>query len=380
MICGMERDSLVALGVREASRVWRIGLIVPLLGAVLLGCEEEPPPAEVIRPVKAIKVQDTEGFVKRYFPGRAAATQEINASFRVSGQLIARPIEVGTEVSKGDLIAALDPDTFETEVRRAEAELTSRQADSERADIELDRQLQLFSRGWVTQVRVDTVRADAQTAQAAVSAAEAALVRARLDLSYTTLTAPFDGVVVETYVENFQEVLARQPIARLVDSSQIEFWITVPEGLISLTPYVRDITVEFDAFPGRPLPAEVKEIKTEASQTTRAFDVNLIMQQPDDFQVLPGMAGKASADRIELPEAQRVEGYEVPLAALYSPRGNEEFVWVIEEEAMTVSQRQVRTTEQTLHGVRVEGVVPGEWVVVAGVEYLRAGQKVRFHQ
>ena len=347
---------------------------------MLLGCEEEPPPAEVIRPVKAIKVQDTEGFVKRYFPGRAAATQEINASFRVSGQLIARPIEVGTEVSKGDLIAALDPDTFETEVRRAEAELTSRRADSDRADIELDRQLQLFSRGWVTQVRVDTVRADAQTAQAAVSAAEAALVRARLDLSYTTLTAPFDGVVVETYVENFQEVLARQPIARLVDSSQIEFWITVPEGLISLTPYVRDITVEFDAFPGRPLPAEVKEIKTEASQTTRAFDVNLIMQQPDDFQILPGMAGKASADRIELPEAQRVEGYEVPLTALYSPRGDEEFVWVIEEEAMTVSQRQVRTTEQTLHGVRVEGVVPGEWVVVAGVEYLRAGQKVRFHQ
>jgi len=376
----MERDSLVALGLWEASKMWRIGLFVPLLGAVLLGCEEAPPPAEVIRPVKAIKVQDTEGFVRRYFPGRAAATQEINASFRVSGQLIARPIEVGTEVSKGDLIAVLDPDTFETEVRRAEAELTSRRADSDRADIELDRQLQLFSRGWVTQVRVDTVRADAQTAQAAVSAAEAALVRARLDLSYTTLTAPFDGVVVETYVENFQEVLARQPIARLVDSSQIEFWITVPEGLISLTPYVRDITVEFDAFPGRPLPAEVKEIKTEASQTTRAFDVNLIMQQPDDFQILPGMAGKASADRIELPEEQRVEGYEVPLTALYSPRGDEEFVWVIEEEAMTVSQRQVRTTEQTVHGVRVEGVVPGEWVVVAGVEYLRAGQKVRFHQ
>ena len=355
--------------------------LMPLLAClVLLGCEEPQEAAEIIRPVKAIKVHDTEGMVQRYFPGRAAATQEIDASFRVSGQLIARPIDVGTEVSKGDLMAALDPDTFQTAVDRAKADLDSKKAASERADIELDRQLKLFEKGWVTKVRVDTVRATALSMRAAVDAASAAVQRAELDLSYTTLTAPFDGIVVETYAENFQEVLAKQPVARLVDDSQVEFWVAIPEGLISLTPYVRDITVEFDAFPGRPLPATIKEVKSEASQITRAFDVNLIMDQPEDFKVLPGMAGRATAAHIDVPEAQQVEGYEVPLAAVYSPKGDEEFVWVIEESNMTVSPRSVATIAKTRHGVRVEGVTPGEWVVVAGVEYLREGQKVRFEQ
>ncbi len=366
--------------VRERSSLRKAGLAVPLFCALLLACGEEPEQAEIIRPVKAIKVHDTEGLVVRSFPGRAAATQEIDASFRVSGQLIARPIDVGTEVSTGDLIAALDPDTFQTAVNRAQADLASNEAASERAEIELDRQRTLFEKGWVSRTRVDTVRATALSKRAAVDAAKAALQRAELDLSYTTLTAPFDGIVVETYVENFQEVLAKQAVARLVDDSQVEFWVAIPEGLISLVPYVRDITVVFDAFPGRPLPATVKEVKTEASQTTRAFDVNLIMDQPDDFKVLPGMAGRASAAHIDIPESQRVEGFEVPLAAVYSPKGDEEFVWVIKEGDMTVSPRPVSTIEKTRRGVRVEGVTPGEWIVVAGVEYLREGQKVRFEQ
>ncbi len=375
-----QRGDIVRGTIRERSSLRKVGLAVPLLCALLLACGEEPEQAEIIRPVKAIKVHDTEGLVVRSFPGRAAATQEINASFRVSGQLIARPIDVGTEVKAGELIAALDPDTFQTAVAQAEADVASKKAASERADIELSRQLQLFEKGWVTEVRVDTVRATALAKRAAVDAAQAALQRAELDLSYTTLTAPFDGIVVETYVENFQEVLAKQPVARLVDDSQIEFWVAIPEGMISLVPYARDITVVFEAFPGRPLPATVKEIKAEASQTTRAYDVNLIMDQPDDFWVLPGMAGRATAARIDVPESQRVEGYEVPLAAIYSPKGDEEFVWVISEGDMTVSPRPVSTIEMTRRGVRVEGVTPGEWIVVAGVDYLREGQKVRFEQ
>ena len=350
------------------------------LGLLLTACEEPPQDAEIIRPVRAMKVQDVEGFVKRYFPGRAAATQEINASFRIAGQLIKRPIDVGTEVKKGALIAALDPSTFQADVDRLSAEVASSEAILERAVLELERQTKLLEKGWSTKSRVETVQATEAASRAGTIAAQAALQRAKLDLSYTTLTAPFDGVVVETYVENFQTVLSKQPIARIVDTSQIEFWVSVPESLISLAPYARDITVEFDAFPGQLLPAQIKEIKNEASQTTRAYDVNLIMDQPEGFTILPGMAGRASEGRLELPESLQVEGYEVPLSAIHNPAGDKDYVWIIDEAAGTVSRREVNSIEPTPRGMRVAGVTPGEWIVTAGVEYLSEGQKVRFDQ
>lgn len=365
-------------GNRGISRVWTAPLV--LAAVLLLGCEEKQETAEVIRPVRAMKIQNVEGFVKRYFPGRAAATQEINAAFRVSGQLTKRPIDVGTEVKKGDLIAQLDPSTFQAEVNRLSADVKAARSVRERAKLELDRQEKLLSKGWVTKARVETIQATESAARASIIAAQAALKRAQLDLSYTTLIAPFDGVVAETFVENFQEVLAKQPVARIVDTSQIEFWVAIPESLVSLVPYVSDITVEFDAFPGRPLPAQIKEVKSEASQTTRSYDVNLIMNQPEDFTVLPGMAGRAVAGRYDLPPEEQTEGYEIPLAAIHNPGGDKDYVWIVDEGSMTISSREIKAIEASDHGLRVQGVQPGEWIVIAGVEYLRDGQKVRFFE
>ena len=88
-----------------ARQVWhrlKVGRTAPILVVLacllVVGCDEKQETAEVVRPVRAMKVQDVEGFQKRFFPGRAAATQEINASFRVSGQLIKRTVDVGSEV------------------------------------------------------------------------------------------------------------------------------------------------------------------------------------------------------------------------------------------------------------------------------------------
>ena len=54
------------------------------------------------------------------------------------------------------------------------------------------------------------------------------------------------------------------------------------------------------------------------------------------------------------------------------------FLWIVDEASMTVSLREIKTVEATARGMRVEGVKPGEWIVTAGVEYLREDQKVRF--
>ena len=352
-------------------------LVLPLLAVLLSACEEERVETEFVRPVRAAKVQDVEGFVERSFPGKAAATQVINLSYQVPGRMIKRPVDVGSEVEKGGLIASLDPSTYQAEVDRLKAELVAAKARRENAGLQLGRQEKLLADGWVAEARVDTVRSQARQANATVVAVDAALQRAELDLSYTTIVAPFSGVVVETFVENFQEVLAKQPVVRLVDTSQIEFWVSIPENLISLAPYARGITVEFDAFKGTRIPAKIKEIQKEASEVTRSYAVNLIMEQPEGFTVLPGMVGTARHESLELPEDQKVAGYEIPLSAIYSDQDDNQFVWVIDPATSTVSKRPVTTFEVTTGGTKVDGVTPGELIVTAGVEYLREGQEVR---
>ena len=133
------------------------------------------------------------------------------------------------------------------------------------------------------------------------------------------------------YIDNFQDVRAKQPITRLVNASRVEMVINIPENLISLSSQVRDIVVAFDAFPDLKIPAQVKEIGTEASQTTRTYPVTLIMDQPKDGEILPGMAGRANAGRIVgLEDVGKT--VIVPPSALLAAEGGKSAVWVMETQ------------------------------------------------
>ena len=95
-----------------------IGSIALLLGIFsFLGCQEEVPQKETIRPVRAVQVSDPSEFAKRWFPGQAKAIQEVDLSFRVSGPLIKLPVKVGDEVRKGRELARIDPRDFEVNLR-----------------------------------------------------------------------------------------------------------------------------------------------------------------------------------------------------------------------------------------------------------------------
>ncbi len=133
-----------------------------------------------------------------------------------------------------------------------------------------------------------------------------------------------------------------------------------------------------DAFPEHVLGAQIKEIGAEASETTRTYPITLIMDQPEDVKLLPGMAGKASG-RAELPEGAAVDSVEIPVSATFAPGAlDQTYVWVVNDETMTVSQREITTGDLTDLGIKViEGLDAGEWVVTAGVHYLQDGQKIR---
>ena len=131
---------------------------------------------------------------------------------------------------------------------------------------------------------------DLEAKRAEIKALEAAVANAKNQLDYAVLKAPFDGKVAARYVDNFQTVQAKQPIVRLLDVSKIEVTIQVPESLISLVPRVKKARCRFDALPGKEFVGQVTKIGSEASQTTRTYPVTVAVDQPEDAQILPGMA------------------------------------------------------------------------------------------
>lgn len=356
-----------------------VSLAAGLALLALSGCEDEADPqSEIIRPVRAVELAGGAGSGRRWFPGQARATQETNLSFRVAGPLIEFPVMIGDRVSQGDILARIDPSTFLVDVNGAKADLARAEAEVTNADAQLIRQRRLTEQGHTAPAALDQFVAAAGIARAAVEARKANLERAELDLSYTELRAPFSGEVTATFVENFEDVRARQQIVRLIDGSRIEMVVHVPETLISLVSSVGGIEVVFDPFPDLVLNAEVLEIGAEASETTRTYPVTLIMDQPDSAVVLPGMAGRASATEVPLPE---MDGQQllVPDTALFSNGASEgHFVWVLDRETGTVGMRRVGLGQLTRFGhIVTEGVSPGDWVVTAGVHHLVDGQRVR---
>ena len=347
------------------ARSIRILLLIP--AGLLTGCEEsiEKPS---IRPVIATRVGSPEDFIARKFTGQAKPSQEVNLAFRVEGPLVALPIAVGDEVNLRNVKGSL---------QRGKAEATRAEADLRRLNNIYKEDPGATSKAAIDRARQirDTAKADIDSLAAAVDAAEDAL-------GYTQLTAPFDGTIVATYVENFETVRAKQPVARLVDTSKVEMIINVPEGLISLGKYVQRIDVVFDSFPDATLSAEILEIGREATETTRTYPVTLVMEQPEGIQILPGMAGTARG--IELQPEGKVAGIVLPGTAVASDQTGARFVWILTPESdnvATAQRREVTVGKLTPLGVEVtSGVEPGDLVAVAGVNVLREGQKVRVSQ
>jgi RND family efflux transporter MFP subunit len=374
-----------------------------------------------------MKVGDLAAMAGRELPGRARAVQQVNLSFRVAGPLVALPVKVGDAVKKGDLLAQIDPRDYEVQVRSAEGQLSRADANLRamkigarpeeleklRADVreaeavydrwkdEYERVMRLresnaaqpieITRTTESRNRSEAVlqRArenlrigetgarseDIEAQEAEIASLRASLEAATDSLDYTRLHAPFDGTVSAVYVENFQTVLARERIVRLLDTSHIEMIVDMPESLISVVGYVNEVVVKFDAFPSLKIPAEIKEVGNEASSTTRTYPVTVIMDQPENVKILPGMSGSAHG-KVDSPDHVEIETMVIPESAIFMDEKGETSVWIIDEGAMTTKRHTVSTGEMTPRGIFVTGLEPGQWVATAGVHFLREGQKV----
>ena len=348
-------------------RLLTLGAFVLVL---LSSCKkaQETESKEIIRPVYTTQVLKQENFSIRKFPARAEAYDAVSLAFEVSGKLNRIPIKVGDIVKKGQVLASVDARDFQNKLEQAQAELKRSQAQYERMSKAL--KANAVSKQSVTD------------AEAAFESAKANVQICLKSLEDTKLVAPYDGTITAKFVKSYGNVQAKQAAIRMVDHSKIEMVADIPEDIISNAKLGMEINVQYNAFPKLILKAKINKISAEASEATRTYPVTLIMNQPKDFTILPGMAGKAwrNPDPEDTDLPSDLHGFEVPVSAILAEAHTNNSVWIVDQATNTVSRQAVTLGAVSPNGVLVQGLKGGEIIVTAGVNKIKEGQKVRIIQ
>ena len=341
---------------------------------LLTACDQPSPPQEQApRLVKLFTVDDPAGQRLREFPARLKATNEAELSFRIAGQLKTLNVLQGQQVKRGQLIASIEDTDQRLRVR-------DRQASYDLANAQFQRIAKLYERQMIS-------RAEYDQRKATLDSARAALNLARQEQDYTQILAPFDGVVASTYVDNFQVVQAKQPIATLQSGDMLDVLFQLPENLLTNLRGREENpdyhpSVSLDSLPGREFEAVYKEHSTQPDPKTLTYQVTLSIPRPPELNLLPGMSATVKVDFAQLvrnPETRIL----IPVEAVFSPDNGPataKQVWVVNavEGGMTVTARPVEVGQLTRDGIEVlSGLTPGEQVVAVGGAELTEGQAVR---
>jgi len=186
----------------ETQRGIDLRTCIIVLALLLVGCEEknkyvEPPPPKVT--VAQPLVQEVTDYLE--FTGTTVASEHVEVVARVAGVLQSMHFTAGTEVKRGALLFVIDPKEYQADLLAAKSELVTAQANLKQATTELARAERLFKQRAGTDVQVVKWRRDQELARAAIQRSNAAIVRAKLNLGYTRVTAPISGRVGRNKVD-----------------------------------------------------------------------------------------------------------------------------------------------------------------------------------
>jgi RND family efflux transporter MFP subunit len=232
--------------------------------------------------------------------------------------------------------------------------------------------------GATSQAMVDQKRAALNSTKADIKSLEAAVDGQKNQLSYTYLRAPFTGVIAKRYVDNFQEVRAKQAVLSLQDITHIESLVDIPENVMATVKRgTTSAYAEFAAAPGKQYELEIKEVAAKADPRTQTYLAVLTMKAPEGVNILPGMTATVVASA-QLGESSG-EKHVVPAIAVFADEAGNSNVWVVDPDSMTVHKRKVTTGNLTgKDSIQIlEGLNSGEKIAVTGVVQLREGVQVR---
>jgi RND family efflux transporter MFP subunit len=352
----------------------RRAIVMTSIFAVTLiaaGCKPETRSPEPVRPVLSTVLEPArpDGII---VVGTVEPRFKTDLGFRLLGRLIERPVNVGDSVAQGETIAALDSTALELAVRSAKADLAKSRAHLVNASGVEDRQRTLIASNTTTKAMLDSAEEARAGAEASVARAEANLTKALEQLGYARLTSDFTGIVTAVGAEVGQVVqpgqsvvtVARPDIREAVVDIGADFPVSLRVGL--------PFTVSLILQPNVQIQGQIREIAPQADAATRMRRVRIALSDPPpSFRLGATVTARLGND---LPSV-----LQVPASAILT-RDGEDFVWVVDLPASTVSLRKVLLSRDS-GDIRVTGGLDaGTRVLTAGIHSLTPGQHVRIEQ
>ncbi|AYG68496.1 MULTISPECIES: efflux RND transporter periplasmic adaptor subunit [unclassified Rhizobium] len=348
-------------------------LVIAWLGAsavALSSCEKQAESETKPKNVEAVVAKVTPVVENNAITGEVSARVESDLSFRVSGRIVERLVDVGTSVKAGQVLARMDAEEQKADLDVATANLQSALAQQTQAQLAFDRQQNLFKTQVTTRAALDQAQETLLTAQGSVKSAQAQLDTAQDALSYTELRADADGVITARNAEVGQVAQAAQLVFTLAHDGPRDAVFNVFESLYLGRNLENQVAVSPLSAPSHRMEASVREISPTIDASTGTIRVKVGLEAAPDMQLgapVVGLFRSTARDAIEL-----------PWSAMASKSGKPA-VWIIDPASSNVSLRQIDVSgyETGRFAVRT-GVSPGEIVVVDGTKFLRSGQAVTY--
>ncbi len=215
--------------------------------------------------------------------------------------------------------------------------------------------------------------------------AKSQLDTAEKALGDTVVRAPFPGIVAEIPIKRRQTVSAGQIIATLIGTENlagagiVEATVNMPAIVIarSQEAETRSAVVILDAAPDIRIDATYKSASLLADSTSQTYAVTFTFDPPGDLIILPGMQATLELSSVRRTSDSQALRISVPLSAILSD-GTARYVWVIDEDSMIASKREVTVSDGIGESAVVtEGLALGEMIATAGASYLAEGMQVR---
>lgn len=376
-----------------SSPIPKILLIALLIAALAGGAWWLQQPAETTDPPSYSEAQVRRGNITAVVSatGTLNPVNTVQVGSQVSGTIQSLHADFNDHVEKGQVVAQIDPAVFRAKLAEAQANLASAKAGIAKAWVavqdakrELDRQSNLFKKKLVAESVLDAARfayesavVEHQVQQAAAAQAEAARERERVNLAYTTIYAPIDGVVISRDVDVGQTVAASLQAPTLFtiagDLTRMQVEADVDEAFIGQVREDQPVRFTVFAYPGREFEGRVAQVRLQPKVDAGVVKYNSIIHVENaDLALKPGMTATVS-----IQVAEQAEVLQVPASALrFVPDWPEDQLATLRKQ-LKPGQRMVwAVTGGELQPVTVATGIVGERMVEVRGDGLREGMAV----
>lgn len=354
-----------------------LAMVCLLCMGIIAGCgNKQPQQGEQAVAVKAMQVIQKDTPITYVYAGEVKAKEEVNLQARVSGSIVAKMVEGGDVVRKGQPLFKIDSRSYQSAVLSNQAQLAQAQANLKNAELDAQRYNALASQDAIAKQTRDTQNSVVKQQRAVVAANQALLKKAQDDLSDTVVVSPIDGKIdindlsVGSYVTAGDTVLATissvDPVYVQFNMSENEYLSLNERGKGNFTSWGKDLKLVLSDGSVYNQTGSITQVDRGLSDNTGTLTMKATFSNPNKI-LIPGMFG-----RIEMTTEVRKGAILIPQRAVQQVL-SEQFVTVIGKDNKAETRSVTMGTKIGNLWVVEKGLKPSDIVVVEGLTKLQPG-------